>query len=111
MPVRHLLVTITVCAVASALVGVSPSAASTRTVVLRDIAFKAARVTIHRGDRVRWRWKDGDTSHNVTSRGRTRFKSSATKSSGTYVVRFTRRGTYLYVCTLHPGMTGRVVVR
>jgi plastocyanin len=89
----------------------STSSASTRSVVLRDIAFKPATVKIHRGDRVRWRWDDGDTPHNVTSRGSTRFKSSTTKSTGTYVARFRRRGTYRYVCTIHPGMAGRVVVR
>ena len=85
--------------------------AATRGVVLRDIAFKPATVKIHRGDRVRWRWDDGDTPHNVTSRGKARFTSSTTKSSGTYVVRFRRPGTYRYVCTIHPGMAGRVIVR
>ena len=89
----------------------SGHAAATRQVVLRDIAFKPAAVRIGRGGRIRWRWDDGDTSHNVTSRGRLRFKSSPTKSSGTYVVRFRRSGTYRYECTLHPGMVGRVVVR
>jgi plastocyanin len=88
----------------------STARAATRSVVLRDIAFKPTTVKIHRGDRVRWRWDDGDTPHNVTSRGSTRFKSSTTKSTGTYVARFRRRGTYRYVCTIHPGMAGRVVV-
>jgi|SRR3954452_2552853 plastocyanin len=110
MPVRALLVLTAVCAVPSVLVVTSAPAASTRTVVLRDIAFTPQKVTIRRGDCVRWRWNDRGTSHNVTSRGKARFKSSPIKSTGTYSVRFRRRGTYLYVCTLHPGMAGRVVV-
>ncbi|ADB48582.1 cupredoxin domain-containing protein [Conexibacter woesei] len=83
-------------------------AAATRTVVLRDIAFNPSRVTIHRGDRVTWQWRDGRTRHNVTSRS---FRSASTRSSGSYSVTFGRPGTFAYHCTLHPGMTGSVVVR
>src|SRR4051794_25413460 len=112
MPIRHTLAVTAAAAALALLVATGSSAtAATRAVVLRDIDFKPHTVQIHRGDRVRWRWDDGDTSHNVTSRGRARFKSSTTKSAGTYVVRFRRAGTYRYVCTLHPGMAGRVVVR
>lgn len=86
-------------------------AATTRTVVLEDIEFTPSRVTVSRGSTVRWVWRDGATSHNVISRGTKRFRSSTTKQSGTYSVRFRRSGTYRYVCTIHPNMIGRVVVR
>jgi plastocyanin len=89
----------------------SAGAASTRTVVLKDIDFSPSVVTIARGGSVRWSWKDPEVSHNVTSRGRTRFRSSDTRLKGTYTVRFSRKGTYRYVCTIHPNMVGRVVVR
>jgi plastocyanin len=82
--------------------------AATRTVVLKDIAFKPSKVTIKPGDRVVWAWRDGRIRHNVTS---SRFKSSSTRSSGTYGVTFRSAGTFAYRCTLHPGMTGSVVVR
>ena len=84
------------------------AAAATRTVTLQGIAFHPGRVTIHPGDRVLWRWRDGGIRHNVTSR---RFKSSGTRSSGSYGVTFRRAGTFAYRCTLHPGMSGTVVVR
>jgi plastocyanin len=87
------------------------AAAATRQVVLKDIDFKPASVTIRRGDRVRWVWRDIRTPHNVISRGRLRFRSSAVKETGTHVVRFRRRGTHRYVCTIHPGMAGKVIVR
>lgn len=86
-------------------------AARTAAVSLEDIQFKPRTVTLKGGDRVRWTWKDANTPHNVTSRGSRRFKSSSTKARGTYMVRFTRAGTYRYVCTIHFGMTGKVVVR
>ena len=86
-------------------------AAGVRRVVLKDIEFTPATVTIRRGDSVRWVWRDPRVSHDVTSRGRLRFRSSDTKLNGTHTVRFRRKGTYRYVCTIHPGMLGKVVVR
>lgn len=92
--------------------GASPAAAArTVTVELRDIEFSKRTVQIRRGDSVRWVWRDRVVSHDVTSRGRPRFRSSDTKIAGTHRVRFTRAGTYRYICTIHPNMRARVVVR
>jgi len=96
---------------AALVVPATATAPSTAKVVLKDIAFRKASVTIRRGGSVTWTWADGRVSHDVTSRGAKRFKSSTTKQTGTYRVRFNRTGTYRYVCTIHPGMAGRVVVR
>jgi plastocyanin len=85
-------------------------AASTATVTVKNIDFSKRVVRIHRGDTVRWLFRDAPTPHNVTSRGRPRFASSTSRQSGTYSVRFTKAGTYRYVCTIHPNMAGRVVV-
>ena len=86
-------------------------AARTVNVVLEDVEFKPGTVRIKRGDSVRWTWRDGATPHNVRSRGSRRFKGSTTKTEGRHTVRFSRSGTYRYVCTVHLGMDGRVVVR
>ena len=88
-------------------------AASARTVdvSIEDIDFSKRSVSVKRGDRVRWTWRDGRTPHDVKSKGSPRFRSSALKETGTHVVRFTRRGTYRYVCSIHLNMRGRVVVR
>jgi plastocyanin len=85
--------------------------AGVKRVVLKDIDFSPATVTVRRGDSVRWVWRDPNVSHDVTSRGRLRFRSSATRLTGTHTVRFRRKGTYRYVCTIHPSMLGKVVVR
>ena len=82
--------------------------AATKTVTLKNIAFNPGRVTIKKGDKVTWAWRDGSVRHNVTASG---FKSSGTRSSGTYSVTFRKSGTFAYRCTLHPGMAGSVVVR
>ena len=87
------------------------SAAATKVVKVQDFEFRPATVRIPRGATVEWRFLDRPSPHNVTSRGPRRFRSSDTKEIGTHRVRFRRSGTYRYVCTLHPNMVGKVVVR
>jgi plastocyanin len=89
---------------------VGAATAGHRTVTLKDIAFHKPTVTIKRGQSVRWVWRDGQyTPHNVVFRQL--HKHSATKTSGSYTLRFDRKGTYRYMCTIHLNMTGKVVVR
>jgi plastocyanin len=97
----------------AAVVALPAPAAVARTVdvSIEDIDYSERSVSIKRGDRVRWTWRDGRTPHDVKSTGSPRFRSSALKETGTHVVRFTRRGTYRYVCSIHLNMRGRVVVR
>jgi plastocyanin len=92
------------------LLAAAPASAATRTVRVEDFAFKGSPTRISPGDSVRWRFLDANAAHNVASRGTPRFKSSPSQRSGSYTVRFAKAGTYRYVCTIHPGMTGRVVV-
>jgi plastocyanin len=95
-----------------ALVVIPPAAAGpVRVVKLQDIDITPSTIRVDRGTTVRWRFLDDRVPHDVTSRGRPRFRGSETKSSGTHSVRFARRGTYRYVCTIHPSMRGKVVVR
>ncbi|HUR83885.1 MAG TPA: cupredoxin domain-containing protein [Solirubrobacteraceae bacterium] len=85
-------------------------AATTRTVTLKDISFSPKSLSISKGSTLKFAFRDGTTVHNVTSTGSTRFKTVTNRSSGTQSRTFTRPGTYRYVCTLHPGMTGRITV-
>jgi plastocyanin len=75
------------------------------------IAFAPQTLRVKPRTRVTWRFREPYVTHNVSSRGRPRFASSGDQREGTeYAVTFRRRGTYRYVCSLHPGMTGKVVV-
>ncbi len=96
---------------AAALVGSSAQAAGGKSVVLKNIAFSPAKLTVARGTRVTFRFQDGNTNHNVHSVGTKRFKGASTRSSGSYTVRLTKAGVYRYMCTLHPGMKGSITVR
>lgn len=89
----------------------SASAAPTATVHIKNIDFSPHTLKVKKGTTVRWTFEDASTPHNVTSRGGNKFKSSHTQQSGSYSVRFTKPGTYSYVCTIHFNMKAKVVVR
>jgi plastocyanin len=82
--------------------------ASSHTVTLRNVRFHPGTLTINRGDSVTWSWHGREGEHNVSFRG----FHSRTGSSGSYTVRFTRAGTFAYVCTIHvaEGMSGKIIV-
>ena len=86
-------------------------AAAARRVAVRDDRFSRTTLTVAKGARVRWVWR-GRSRHNVTVvTGPQTFRSS-TKRSGTFTHRFTKRGTYRLLCTVHaPGMHMTIRVR
>lgn len=76
------------------------------TVVIEDLAFAPEALTLEVGDTVTWVWNDGAVEHDVVGDD---FKSEV-MSEGTFRHRFDEPGTYDYVCTLHPNMTGTIEV-
>jgi plastocyanin len=98
-------------ALSAAVLTAGVAGAATRTVTLKDIAFSPKSLTVSKGSTVTFAFRDGDTVHNVTSTGSKRFTRIANRTTGSRSRTFTRAGTYRYQCTLHPGMTGRIVVR
>jgi plastocyanin len=56
-------------------------------------------------------WTFGGQSHSVESTGDPVFPSGPIQTGGTLQRTFNAAGTYEYICILHGGMTGRVVVR
>ena len=89
---------------------VAASGAAGRTVTLKNIAFSPKSVSIAKRSTVTFAFRDGTTAHNVVSVGSRRFKTISVRTTGSQRRTFARAGTYRYQCTLHPGMTGRIVV-
>jgi plastocyanin len=87
------------------------NAAGGKTVTLKNIAFSPKSLSVSKGSVVTFAFRDGSTTHNVVSVGSKRFKTISNRSAGSQRRTFTRAGTYRYQCTLHPGMSGRIVVR
>jgi plastocyanin len=76
------------------------------TVTIKDLAYTPATLTVPAGATVTWVWRDGAIAHDVKGDG---FQSKVI-AKGTFSHRFTQPGTYDYVCTLHPNMTGTIEV-
>ena len=71
-------------------------------------SFSPNLVNLARGGTVVWLWADTTSLHDVTFNDPV--LSSATKNSGSHSVTFQNSGTFNYICTVHPGMTGSIVV-
>jgi plastocyanin len=78
------------------------------TATIDNFTFAPARLTVKAGTTVTWRNQD-DISHIVTASSRL-FKSKALDTDDIFSFTFTAPGTYEYFCSLHPRMTGTVVV-
>lgn len=110
------LVTVVAAALASGLaLGAcgGPSAADreavTHTVRMSGTSFVPAEITITAGDRVTWLNEDY-FPHTATSEA-AGFDSGAVAAGDSWTVVIDRPGTFDYVCSLHPPMVGRLIVR
>ena len=86
---------------------------SSSTVTIQNMAFSPASITVPTGTIVTWTNNDSVT-HTVTGTGNgapNGFNSGNLASGTTYSFTFTDPGTYTYQCTIHPSMTGTVIVQ
>ena len=97
------------CMAAGGAVWAAPPAVKTHTVIIEGTRFVPETLTVRRGERVVWLNKD-PFPHTVTARGHGfDSRSIAANASWRYVAQ--KSGTFDYVCTLHPTMTGTLVVK
>lgn len=78
-------------------------------VKVQGYRFVPEQVEVQAGQTVTWRFVDAD-GHDVTANDRS-FASEVLAGGQQFQHRFDKPGSYSYVCTLHPGMIGKVVVR
>jgi len=71
--------------------------------------FSLPTVTVPVGGTVMWRNHDEDV-HTVVSTTQV-FRSPGLDTDEAYSYKFTKPGVYQYFCTLHPLMTGTVIVK
>jgi plastocyanin len=88
----------------------SGPAVSTSSVAIKEFAFGPTSITVKIGTTVTWTNEDQDP-HTVTSQDKSGPLRSATMNNGdAYRYTFTKAGSYSYLCTIHPFLTGTVVV-
>jgi plastocyanin len=83
-------------------------APATHTVSMDAVSFAPATVSVNRGDSIAWINKD-PFPHTATADGRFDSRALAPAASWTFVA--SAPGEIHYVCTLHPTMRGRIVVK
>jgi plastocyanin len=88
----------------------APLAAQTNgvAVVIDNFVFSPARLTVKAGTTVTWTNHD-DSPHTVAAKDRG-FKSKVMDTDESFTFTFSTPGEYTYFCSLHPHMTGTIVV-
>jgi plastocyanin len=83
--------------------------ASTAEVKIDNFSFGPAAITVAIGTTVTWINRD-DIPHTVVSTEKV-FKSKVLDTDEKFSYTFTKPGDYPYFCSIHPKMTGKVIVQ
>lgn len=102
------LMLIAALAVPAAAIGYEVYADDGNHVVIKAFAYGPKDITVTAGTTVTWINKDPEPHTVVDKLGK--FRSSALDTDDTYSFTFTEPGTYTVFCSLHPQMTGKVIV-
>jgi amicyanin len=97
----------TVGVAAFALLAATPVRAADAAVKIGNFTFGPQELKVKAGTTVTWTNED-DIPHTVVSADG--FRSKALDSEDKFSFTFTTPGTYKYFCSLHPHMTGTIVV-
>lgn len=110
-----LLVAAAVGAVYTAMAGDMPTtqvaaAPAANTISIKSFSFHPTLLVVKAGTKITWTNYDS-TPHTVTSADK-RFPSSGGLDTGDqYSFKFDKPGNYLYFCSLHPMMVGKIIVQ
>jgi plastocyanin len=86
------------------------NAAEVREVEIDNYSFSPGDLTVPAGTTVTWINHD-ETPHTVVAAGDPRaFRSGGLDTDDKFSFTFTKPGIYTYLCTVHPYMTGKVLV-
>jgi plastocyanin len=91
--------------------GEAPTSAAANPAAIRidNFTFSPPMLVVAPGTTVTWTNADDD-AHTVVEKDR-KFKSAALDTDDTFSQTFTAPGEYEYICTLHPRMVGKIVVK
>ena len=87
----------------------SSSGAGENKIEIKDFAFNPQTITVKSGEKITWINRD-EEPHTVVSVGKQFKKSSALDTDQTYTIVAGAPGTYSYFCSVHPKMTGTIIV-
>ena len=87
----------------------SSSGAGENKIEIKDFAFNPQRITAKSGQKITWINHD-EEPHTVVSVGKKFPRSSALDTDQEFSITAGAPGTYEYFCSVHPKMTGTIVV-
>ena len=76
---------------------------------IKDFAFNPQTITVKSGEKVTWINRD-EEPHTIVSVGKQFKKSTALDTDQEFTITTGAPGTYEYFCSVHPKMTGTIVV-
>jgi plastocyanin len=88
----------------------SKAANNSRTVLIDQFLFQPSVVTVRIGETVEWK-NAGSVSHTATSTDGKTFDSASIAPARSWRLKAVKKGTFNYVCTLHPNMKGKLIVQ
>ncbi len=77
---------------------------------IKDFAFNPQNITVKSGEKITWINRD-EEPHTVVSVEKQFKKSSALDTDQDFTIVAGAPGTYSYFCSVHPKMTGTIVVQ
>jgi plastocyanin len=81
----------------------------TNQIVIKDFHFSPQTVTVKSGEKLTWINRD-EEPHTVVSVEKQFKKSSALDTDQEFTITAGAPGTYTYFCSVHPKMTGTIIV-
>ena len=108
---KKIITFLTVAAAATLLAADPPAGTKVSPVIVKidNFSFTPQTLTIHAGTKVTWINKD-DVPHTVRSNDKT-LKSGVLDTDDQFSYTFTTAGTNSYFCSVHPHMTGKIIVQ
>ena len=92
-------------------IAVAQDKASSVEVKIDNFSFGPASLTVAAGTTVTWTNRDGFPHTVVSTDDAKTFKSKVLDTDEKFSFTFTQAGTFPYFCSIHPKMTGKVVVQ
>jgi len=87
----------------------SQAPVSENTIAIKNFAFNPPTMTVTAGSIVRWVNQDS-APHRIMFSDKTEAGSDVLSPSQSYSKKFDRAGRFSYYCTIHPDMTGIIIV-
>ena len=89
--------------------GASADDAKTKQIVIKDFHFTPQTLTVKSGEKITWINRD-EEPHTVVSVEKQFKKSGPLDTDQEFTITTGAPGTYTYFCSVHPKMTGTIVV-